>query len=151
MEPITLTAAAIGTLFFSEAAKEGGKSLGAGVSKAMSQLITAVRDKFKTEGTEGLLARAEKQPTEPNVNMVKAELAAQLAGDTGFAAELKELLAQLDAAGVVSQVMLKGINMDNLKAEKLSQKASRGRSVNQEILTDVEAKDIILGDVSQES
>lgn len=71
MEASTLTAATIATLFFSEALKEDGKSLGAGVSKVVTQLMTTVRDKFKLTGTEGLLARAEKQPTEANVNLVR--------------------------------------------------------------------------------
>lgn len=159
MEPVTLTAAAlaqlsagIGTLFFSEAAKEGGKSLGAGVSKAMSQLVTIVRNKFKTAGTEGLLTRAEKQPTQANVSLVKAELVAQLEEDGGFAAELKDLLAQLEAAGVVRQVMASGIEVaGDLEAEGMSQKASRGSSVEQEMLTDVKAQNIRLGNLSQES
>ena len=64
MEPTALTAATISTLFFFEALKEGGKSLGAGISKLVTQLTTTIRDKFKLVGTEGLLARAEKQPTE---------------------------------------------------------------------------------------
>lgn len=132
MEPITLTAAAIATVFFSEAVKEGGKSLGTGVSKAVSQLIAVVHNKFKAAGTAGLLARAEKQPTEGNVNLVKAELAAQLEEDAGFAEQLKNLLAQLEAAD-------------------MSQKTSRGSSVEQEMLTDVKAQNIKLGNLSQES
>ena len=59
MEPITLTAATIAALFFSETVKEGGKSLGAGVSKAVGQLVAAVRNQFNAAGTAGLLARAE--------------------------------------------------------------------------------------------
>jgi hypothetical protein len=152
VEPITLTAAAIATLFFSEAAKEGGKSLGAGVSKTVTQLMTAVKNKFKTSGTEGVLARAEKQPTEVNVDRVKAELAAQMEEDAGFAAELKDLLAQLESAGVVRQVMASGIDVTgDFEAADMSQKASRGGSVEQEMLTDVKAQNIRLGNLSQES
>ncbi len=152
MEPITLTAAAIATLFFSEAAKEGGKSLGAGVSKTVTQLIAAVKNKFKASGTEGLLARAEKKPTEGNVDSVKAELAVQIEEDAGFAAELKDLLAQIEAAGVVRQVMGSGIEISgDFEAENMSQKASRGGSVEQEMLTDVKAQDIRVDNLSQES
>jgi hypothetical protein len=39
MEPVTLTAATIATLLFSEAIKEGGKSLGSAVSKVLGQLM----------------------------------------------------------------------------------------------------------------
>ncbi len=152
MEPITLTAVTITTLFFSEALKEGGKSLGAGVSKAVTKLIATVRDKFKRSGTEGLLARAEKQPTEANVNLVQAELAAQMEEDAGFAAQLKELLSQLEAAGVVRQVMASGITVSgDLEAEDMNQKASRGSSVEQEMVRDVKAQNIRLGNLSQES
>ncbi len=152
MEPITLTAATIATLFFSEALKEGGKSLGTGVSKAATKLIVTVRDKFKRSGTEGLLARAEKQPTEANVNLVQAELAVQMEEDDGFATQLKELLSQLEAAGVVRQVMASGIALSgDLEAEDMTQKASRGSSVEQEMLTDVKAQNIRLGKSSQES
>ncbi|MCC5666057.1 hypothetical protein LC653_19560 [Nostoc sp. CHAB 5784] len=153
MEPITLTATTmIATVFFSEAVKEGGKSLGTAVSKMVSQLITAVRNKFKAAGTEGLLTRAEKQPTEANINLVKAELAVQMEEDAGFAAELNDLLAQLQATEVVRQVILKGIEVSgNLEAEDVTQKASRGSSVEQEMLRDVKAQNIRLGNLSQES
>jgi len=152
VEPITLTAAAIATVFFSEAVKEGGKSLGTGVSKAVSQLIAVVRNKFKAAGTAGLLTRAENQPTEANVSLVKAELAAQLAEDDEFADQLKDLLAQLEAAGVVRQVMASGVEVSgDLDAADMSQKASRGSSVEQEMLTDVKAQNIKLGNLSQES
>jgi hypothetical protein len=152
MEPIALTAATITTLFFAEAIKEGGKSLGIGVSKVITKLIETVRDKFKRSGTEGLLARAEKQPTEANVNLVQAELAVQMEEDDGFATQLKELLSQLEAAGVVRQVMASGIALSgDLEAEDMTQKASRGSSVEQEMLTDVKAQNIRLGKSSQES
>ena len=152
MEPITVVAATIATLFFSEAAKEGGKSLGAGISKLVSQLITTVRNKFKAAGTEGLLTRTEKQPTEANIAVVQGELVAQMEEDREFATQLQELLAQLEDAGVVRQVMASGIEVvGDLEAEDMSQKANRGGSVEQEMLTNVKARNIRLGNLSQES
>jgi hypothetical protein len=152
MEPVTLTAATVATLFFSEAAKEGGKSLGAGAAKTMTRLITAVKSKFKASGTEGVLARAEKQPTEMNVDRVKAELAAQMEEDAGFAAELKDLLTQLEAAGVADQLMASGLKVaGKLKIGDMSQESSRGSSVKQEMLTDSEAQDIEVGNLSQKN
>ncbi|MHC5732546.1 MAG: hypothetical protein ACYTXY_52530, partial [Nostoc sp.] len=62
MEPITLTATAIATLIFSEALKEGGKALGKGISEKVAQLLSAIREKFQTAGTEGLLTRAQENP-----------------------------------------------------------------------------------------
>ncbi|HYW18425.1 MAG TPA: hypothetical protein VE956_03765 [Nodularia sp. (in: cyanobacteria)] len=48
MEPIT--AAAIATLVFSEALKEGGKTLGKGVTEQVGQLVSAIRQKFQIDG-----------------------------------------------------------------------------------------------------
>jgi len=152
VEPITLTAATIATLFFSEAAKEGGKTLGTGVSKLVSQLVAAVQYKFKAAGTEGLLTRTEKQPTEANFNLVKAELTAQMEEDAKFTTQLQDLLTQLEAAGVTRQMMASGIKVSgDLEADDMTQKASRGGSVEQEMLTDIEAQNIKLGNLSQES
>jgi len=153
MEPITAVAATIVTLIFSEAAKESGKSLGAGASKLVSQLITTVRNKFKASGIESLVTSAEKQPTEANVNSVQAVLVAQMEGDREFATQLQELLSQLEAAGIVRQVMASGIEVaGDLKAEDMSQKASRGGSVEQEMLTNVKVQqNIRLGNLLQES
>jgi len=46
MEPVSLTAAAIATLIFSEALKEGGKTLGQGISQQLAQLLNAIRQKL---------------------------------------------------------------------------------------------------------
>jgi len=152
MEPIAVVAATIATVFFSEAAKEGGKSLGAGTSKLVSQLITTVRNRFETTGAKILLARAEKQPTEANVNSVQAELVAQMEEDEEFANQLQELLAQLEAVGAVRQVMASGIEVaGDLEAEEMSQKSSHSSSVDQEMLTNVKAQNIRLGKLRQES
>jgi hypothetical protein len=152
MEPITVVAATIATLFFSEAAKEGGKSLGTGASKLVSQLMTTVRNKFRAAGTEGLLARTENQPTEANMTLVQGELVAQMKEDGEFATQLQELLSRLEAAGVVRQVMASGIEVaGDLEAGDMSQKANRSGSVEQEMLTNVKAQNIRLGNLSQES
>lgn len=152
MEPITAVAATIVTLIFSEAAKEGGKSLGTGAAKLMSQLITTVRNKFKASGIESLVTSVEKQPTEANVNSVQAVLVAQMEGDREFATQLQELLAQLEAAGTVRQVMASGIEVaGDLEAGDMSQKSSHSSSINQEMLTNVKAQNIRLGNLRQES
>jgi len=83
---------------------------------------------------------------------VKAELAAQMEEDAGFAAELKDLLAQLESAGVVRQAMASSIELTgDFEAEDMVQEASRGSLVEQEMLTDVKAQNIRLGNLSQES
>ncbi|KYC34575.1 hypothetical protein WA1_51205 [Scytonema hofmannii PCC 7110] len=101
MEPIVTVASAIATLILSEAFKEGGKSLGKGVSEKITQLLTVIREKFKASGTEGLLTRVEKQPTEPTVAILEAELVTQMSEDEIFAQRLAELVKQLEEAKVL--------------------------------------------------
>lgn len=102
MEPITAIANTIAGVIFGEALKEGGKALGKGASEKVTQLISAIRDKFKTAGTEGLLARAQKQPTERNIEIVEGELVTQMEEDEVFAKKLAELVEQLKSVGVIN-------------------------------------------------
>ena len=51
---------------------------------------------------------------------------------------------------MVNQVMLKGVKAESIEVESLTQEASANADqVTQELLTDVEAGSIKLGDVSQ--
>lgn len=151
MEPVTLSIA-VATLFFSEALKEGGKAFGKGSAGTVDQLFSKVRQKFQKAGTTGVLARAEQQPTESNIESVKRELVAQVEEDQVYANQLRELMVRLEQAGVVRQMMASGIDIDGeLEVESMRQTATRGGDVQQEMLTNMKAKSIKLGDVSQES
>ncbi len=151
MEPTTLAVAVV-TLFFSEALKEGGKALGKAVSDLAGKLINTVRAKFKDAGTEGLLSRAENDSTPKNLDKVQDELATQMEEDEGYAAQLQNLVAQLEAAGVVRQVMASGLEVEEtLEAQSMTQTASGGADVEQRMLTDVKAKNIKIGDMKQDA
>jgi hypothetical protein len=151
MEPATL-AITVATLFFSEAVKEGGKALGKSVLDLTGKFMDTVRTKFKDAGTEGLLNRAENEPTPKNIDKVQDELTTQMEEDEGYAAQLQDLVAQLEAAGVVRQAMASGLKVaETLEAQSMSQKAAGGADVEQRMLTDVEAKNIKIGDMKQEA
>lgn len=151
MDPATL-ATAIAHLFFSEALKEGGKTLGKGVSETTGRFVGAVKAKFKSSGKTELLNRAEQDPNPQNVAIVKDELQAQIDGDSGYRAELQQLVDQLKTMGVVRQVMASGLEVEEtLEAESLTQTSTGGRAVNQEMLTDVKAKNVKLGDLNQKA
>ena len=152
MEPATL-AVAVATLFFSGVLKEGGKTLGKGVSDLAAKLIHTVRGKFKASGTEGLLNRAENHPTQQHIDTVQDELATQIEADEGYAAQLQDLVNQLKAAGVVRQFMASGLEVEEtLEAGSMTQTDSDSADVEQHMLTDVKAKNIkIIGDMKQES
>jgi ribosome-binding factor A len=148
-----LTAAVIVSLFFSEAIKEGGKALGKGVADTFAELVNTIREKFKAEGTEGLLTRAQNQPTEANKAKLQDELQTQIDADSAFANQLKQLVEQLQAQDEkIRQVVLSEIEVSgDLKAGDVSQKAMRAGSVEQEMLKQVRATNIDVGNLNQEA
>ena len=148
-----LTAAVIVSLFFSEAIKEGGKALTKGVTDTFAQLVNTIREKFKAEGMEGLLKRAENDPTEKNKEKLQDELQTQMDADKAFAQKLKELVQLLQAQDErIRQVVLSEIELTgDLKAKDIKQKATRDGSVEQEMVKGVKAQNIDLGNLNQEA
>lgn len=92
-----LTAAVIDSLFFSKAIKEAGKALGKDADDIFTLMINTIHEKFKAEETQGLLIRAQNQPTEANKIKLQDELQTQIAADEAFANKLKSLIEQLQA------------------------------------------------------
>jgi hypothetical protein len=148
-----LTAAVIVSLFFSEAIKEGGKALTKGVTDTFAQLVNTIREKFRAEGMEGLLKRAENDPTEKNKEKLQDELQTQMDADEAFTNKLKELVQQLQAQDEsIRQVVLSEIELTgDLKAKDIKQKATRDGSVEQEMVKGVKATNIDLGNLNQEA
>ncbi|MDZ8106043.1 MAG: hypothetical protein RM338_10545 [Nostoc sp. DedQUE12a] len=150
MEPVSLTAAAIATLIFSEALKEGGKTLGQGISQQLTQLLNAIRQKFQAAGTEGILKRAEENPTEKNQAKFQDELETQMEEDEAFAKQLQALMTQLQANETVKQIVLKGVTVKGkATVGDINLEAAREGAVNQEAVVDSEfGDDLNLGDVN---
>ncbi|MEH2301329.1 MAG: hypothetical protein V7K88_20620, partial [Nostoc sp.] len=111
MELVTLTAAGIATLIFSEALKEGGKTLGKGVSEKVAQLLNAIREKFQAAGTEGIMTRAQENPIEKNTSKFQDELETHMEEDKAFANRLQELMTQLKSNETINQIVLKGVQV----------------------------------------
>jgi hypothetical protein len=95
IEPVTATV--IVSLLVCEAVKEGGKYLSKSPRDTFTQLVNTIREKFKTEGTEGLLTRTLNQPTEVNNANLQRELQTQIDADSEFANKLTQLVKQLQA------------------------------------------------------
>jgi hypothetical protein len=149
----SLTAAAIASIIFSEAFKEGGKALGQGVAHTFAQLVNTIRSKFQAHSLEGILTQAENQPTETNRAIFQAVLQSQIDGDSAFANQLQQLVEQLQAQDQgVRQVILSGIEASgDVTAKDITQKATRDGSVDQEMLTQVKANNIDVGNLNQEA
>ncbi len=150
MEPITATV--LISLLFSEAVKESGKALGKGAAETFTKLINTIKEKLKTEGTEGLLTRVQNQPTEANKNQLKDELQTQIDGDSKFSQELKQLVEELKKQAPTVQTMLSNLELSgNLKAGDATQEATPGGSVEQKMVTDIKADSIELGNLNQKA
>lgn len=151
MEPITAVASAAMTLLFSEALKEGGKALGKGMSDQVAQLISIIHQKFQKAGTEGLITRAEKQPTESNLEIVEGELVTLMEADQAFTDQLGKLIKQFEQTGIIRQVMASGIEARNVEAGSMTQRATKGTSVDQIMGSDLKVDvDVKFGDLNQE-
>ncbi|MFN6563069.1 MAG: hypothetical protein RMY28_025210 [Nostoc sp. ChiSLP01] len=150
MEPVSLTAAAIATLIFSEALKEGGKTLGQGISQQFAQLLNAIRQKFQASGTEGILKRAEENPTEKNQTKFQDELETQMEEDEAFAKQLQALMTQLQANETVQQIVVKGVTVKGkATVGDINLEAAREGAVNQEAVVNSEfGDDLNLGNVN---
>ncbi|MBO1067785.1 MULTISPECIES: hypothetical protein [Nostocales] len=148
-----LTGAVIVSLFFSEAIKEGGKFAVKGVADTFAKLVSSIRQKLTTEGMEGLLIRAEKDPTEKNKTKLQDELQEYINADATFANQLKLLVEELKTQDPkIRQVILSGIELTgDLQAQNITQKTSGSSgSVDQEMLTNIKANNINVGDLTQE-
>jgi hypothetical protein len=163
MEPLTAIAATITTLICSEAAKEFGKDVLKDGAKETAKaayaklktLLSAIQKKFQTEGVEGILKKAQDNPSDPKVQTkLQTELADQMESDRPFAEQLQALIAELEQTPEIKQVLLKGIRVQGNATigdvEQISDRATG--SVHQEALVDVEVGgDLHLGTVKQKS
>ena len=148
-----LTGAVIVSLFFSEAIKEGGKFAVKGVADTFAKLVNTIRQKLTTEGMEGLLIRAEKEPTEKNKTKLQDELQEYINADEIFANQLKLLVEELKTQDPkIRQIILSEIELTgDLQAQNITQKTSGSSgSVDQAMLTNIKANNIIIGDLTQE-
>jgi hypothetical protein len=136
---ITVTATAIATLIAKKALEKGGEKLGEAASQKIGELLTAIRQKFATEGVEGKLAKVQEEPSEKNQSRLEQELVQQMEDDKGFAAKLQELMAELKSNDQVNQIFFKGVSVKgDAEVGGIEQTATRGGSTTQEAVTDVD-------------
>jgi hypothetical protein len=155
VEPVTLTATAtaIATIIFNKALEKGGENLGDVVSQKIGQLVHLIREKFKAEGIEGKLTKAQEDPNEKNKSRFEQELAQQMEDDETFANKLKELIEELKSDKQVEQMFFKGVKTAG-RAEigDVEQETQREGSVRQEAITESDiGGDLKVGNIKQRS
>lgn len=135
MVPLT-TAAIVSALLF-KAFEKGGEKLGEAVSAKIGQLLNLIRDKFKAEGIEGKLTKAQEDPSEKNKSRLKQELEAQMEDDEAFAKNLKKLVDELESDQHI-QIFFNGVSVTgNAEIGDVEQTLTSGGSGRQEAITDV--------------
>jgi hypothetical protein len=150
IDPITITttATAIAAVIFNKAIEKGGENLGEAVFNKNVQLLNFIRDKFQQERVEGKFLKAQEDPFKKNQDRFKQELAELMEDDEDFAKKLVELKEQLEKIAGSRQIMANGLELEgDLKAQDMRQKGGR----QQEMLTNVKAKNINLGNLTQEN
>jgi len=146
-----LTTAAITSALLFKAFEKSGEKLGEAVSAKIGQLLNLIREKFKAEGIEGKLTKAQEEPSEKNKSRLEQELAAQMEDDEAFAKKLKDLLEEMKSDQHV-QIFFKGVDVKGgVEVGDVEQTKTSGGTVQQEAVTDVKVGgDFKIGNVKQQ-
>jgi len=110
IEQLSVVAGIVATVILPPILAPMGAKIGDAVWEKSGELIQTTREfvqtKLQATGTGGLLARAEANPTEANVQVLEAELVNQMEEDREFAARLQELVNQIKSQSPAVQVIL---------------------------------------------
>jgi len=157
VDPATLAAGAIAKLAFDEFIKSGSgelakKSLGGAI-----ELVKSLRDKIRAQfqgdkKAETALAQVEQEGSQAALTKLEVYLDDAMAEDAGFAYDIRQVAQQIQNLTSSRQKMASDIKAEgDLKAQSMTQRATSGDVREQAMLTNVEAKNIELGDLTQES
>jgi uncharacterized protein YajQ (UPF0234 family) len=149
MEPLSTTAIISALLF--KTFEKSGENLGEAVFTKIGQLLNIIREKFKAEGVEGKLTKAQEDPSEKNKSRLEQELALQMEDDETFAKKLKDTVEELKLDRHI-QIFFKGIDVKGgVEIGDVEQTATSGGAVQQEAVTDVKVGgDLKIGNVKQQ-
>ena len=151
METITITATAITTLIFTKAIEQGGRRLGDVVYNKIDELVKLIHTKFKKEGVEGKITKAQKNPSEDNKNKFACELKEQMEDDKEFTQQLQEIIKQIKTEDkTLYQKVLSNITTTkSLKIKEIEQEARNSSKAEQTALENVQAESVDIGKISQ--
>lgn len=158
-EPLSVSVVAgiVATVILPKVLDTVGDKIGDAVWEKSGELIQSTREfvqtKLQATGTGGLLARAEANPTEANVQVLEAELVNQMEEDREFAARLQELVNLIQSQSPAVQVILDKLrirgkldigNITQIKEGQTSAKQLLGRDWQV-------GSDAKVGDITQEN
>ncbi|MDC0834801.1 hypothetical protein POG22_17590 [Geitlerinema sp. CS-897] len=114
MDPLSVISEVVTTIILPNFLKKVSEKTGEEISenaikksgKTMQQVKRAVQNKLEQAGTLGLLKRAEKKPTEQNLQILQGELVNQMEEDREFANQIQQLIDQIQTHSPSLQIVL---------------------------------------------
>ena len=157
VEPLSVVAGAVNTLIVPKVLEKIGEKIGEAVWEKSGQAIQTAREtvqsKLQAAGTGGLLTRVETNPTEANMQVLQAELVSQMETDQEFAAQLQELVNQIQSQSPAVQVILDRLGVrGKLEVGKITQ-IKEGKSSDKQLIGRnwQVGGDAKVGDITQEN
>lgn len=160
MEPLSVLAGVVTTIILPKVLEKTSEKIGEKIGEAAIeksgetvQLVRrTVQNKLQSAGTAGLLKRAEEKPTEQHIQVLEGELVSQMEEDQGFAAQLQELIQQIQAQAPSIQVVLDTVRIKgSAEIGNIEQVSSHG-SAEQVVGRNLGVEgDLKMGDITQKS
>ncbi|MBD2230839.1 Fis family transcriptional regulator [Phormidium tenue] len=160
MEPFSVLAGVVTTIVLPKVLEKASEKIGEKIGEAAIeksgetvQLVRkTVQNKLQSAGTSGLLKRAEEKPTEQNIQVLEGELVSQMEEDQRFAAQLQELIQQIQAQSPSIQVVLDTVRIKgSAEIGNIEQVSSHG-SAEQVVGRNLGVEgDLKMGDITQKS
>lgn len=160
MEPLSILAGAVTTVVLPKVLEKAGETIGEKIGEAAiaksGKTVQAVRqtvqEKLQTVGTAGLLKRAEEKPTAQNIHVLEGELVNQMEEDQAFAAQLHDLIRQIQAQSPSIQVVLDTVRIKGSAEIGSIEQVSEGGAAEQVVGRNLGvAGDLKMGDITQKS
>jgi len=160
MEPFSMLASIVTTIVFPKVLEKASEKIGEKIvetaiekSGETLQLVRkTVQDKLQAAGTAGLLKRAEEKPTKQNIQVLEGELVSQMEEDKEFAAQLEELIQQIQAQSPTLQVVLDTVRIKGSAEIGSIEQVSEGGAAEQVAGHNLGVGgDLKMGDVIQRS
>lgn len=160
MEPLSALAIAATTVLLPKVLEKAGEKIGEKIGEAAiaksSDAVQVVRQtiqgKLQASGTAGLLKRAEEKPTAQNIQVLEGELVSQMEEDQAFAAQLQELIQQIQAQSPSMQAVLDTVRIKGSAEIGNIEQVSEGRAAEQIIARNLGVEgDLKMGDITQKN
>ncbi len=158
MEPFSVMAGVVTTIALPKVLEKASEKIGEKIGEAAVEkssetvqlLRKTVQNRLQAAGTAGLLRRAEDKPTEQNIQVLEGELVSQMEEDKEFAAQLEELIQQIQSQSPTLQVVLDTVRIKGSARIGNIEQVSEGGETEQVIGRNLGVEgDFEMGNVTQ--